>query len=203
MINSTTIHNIEIRRCKPAVLFTKAWEGNSITLEGCNFLGNEPDPVHKTLSFLVDSDKDFDHPKNGLPLRYTDEEIRKVWDSGAKGLSSFPQQLANEDLGIISRIKFNVVRCFFSKENLEKAPLPSEASISFDNGIDFYLNKIYKKVGVKTGDIPSKNTHMFALRRIDGYASDSSWDIAPPMRTNEINHNSPAWRRALSRAGIY
>lgn len=204
VINSTTIRGLDIRRCQPGLVFTKAWAGNSILVERCNFLGNKGDPVHNVLSILIDSDKDFDHPSNGLPLRYTDEEIRAVWLSEDKGLSSFPTRLAAEDHGLVNRIQFVVRKSYFHVDVVDHVPELPDANINFDNGIDFYLNKIYKKVGVKTDDLYKKRTaHMLSLRRVNGHGVDSMWDLAPPLRPNEVNHNSPAFRRILSRMGIY
>lgn len=203
VINVTTLQGIDIRRCQPGVLFTKAWEGNKIFIERCHLFGNEPDPVHSIMSVLIDSDKDFDHPINGLPLRYTDEEIRRVWLSEDQGLANFPTQLAKEDVDLIKRIKLEVRKSLFRTDVPEYAPPIHDALVTFDNGMEFYLNKIYKKVGVKTTKTKVKRAHMLSLRRLEGTAHDSHWDLEPAFRPNEVDHNSPSFRRVIADKGIY
>jgi hypothetical protein len=158
------------------------------------------------MSLLIESHKPFDHPDNGIPLRYTDAHVREVWLSEEVGLTQFPMQLSREDQDLVARLDV-VVRNSLFKMALQpenSTEEPGEGMIDWDNGMDYYLNKIYKKVGVKTDDYMMRGrTHMLAQRRISGRGLDSYWDIDPPFRPNEVNHNSPGFRRMLAQNGIY
>jgi hypothetical protein len=206
-VNKTNIRGLDVRRCSPALHFTKNFEGNAIEIERCNFHGSQPEPVYKTLSLLIDSDHTFDHPSNGAPLRYTDSEIRAMWDSGANGLTEFPMQLAREDEGEVPRLSVVARSCNFEETLHEDGYFPplADGMLSWDNGLDYYLNRIYKKVGVKTDadKLKDKRTHMYTQRRIKGAGFKCNWDLQPPFRPNEVDHNSPSFRRSLSGNGFY
>jgi hypothetical protein len=206
VINSTTLAKLEVRRCSPALHFAPSFAGERISVRRSYFHGNAPDPVHQTMSLLIESHKPFDHPDNGIPLRYTDAHVREVWLSEEVGLTQFPMQLSREDQDLVVRLDV-VVRNSLFKMALQpenSTEEPGEGMIDWDNGMDYYLNKIYKKVGVKTDDYMMRGrTHMLAQRRISGRGLDSYWDIDPPFRPNEVNHNSPGFRRMLAQNGIY